>query len=61
LHGDSPDVMNGTAEDKLKARLKEKMGRDEDDEEEEPSTPKKRKNAPVDSGPMDRFLKKAKS
>lgn len=52
--------MNGTAEEKLKTRFKEKNGREEDDDDEAPSTPKKRKNAPVDSGPMDKFLKKPK-
>jgi len=63
-HGNSPEVLNGTAEAKLKARFREKMGKDEsDDEDELPSaSPKKRKNAPVENGPMDRFLsKKAKT
>lgn len=59
-HGNSPEVLNGTAEAKLKARFKEKMGKDESDDEEEftSASPKKRKNAPVENGPMDRFLSK---
>ena len=60
LHGNSPEVVKGTAEEKLKARFKEKNGRDEDEDDEAPSTPKKRKNAPVENGPMDKFLKKSK-
>jgi hypothetical protein len=54
--------MNGTAEEILRTTFREKMGReeDEDDVDVKVTVGGKRKIAPVDNGPMDKFLKKSK-
>lgn len=59
LHGDAPEVLDGSAEDILKRRFRDAMGTEEDEEEKVVvGAGQKRKAA---TGPMDSFVKKSKA
>lgn len=59
LHGDAPEVLDGSAEGILKRKFREVMGAEEDaDEKEVVSVGSKRK---AETGPMDSFVKKSKT
>lgn len=58
LHGDAPEVLDGSAEEILKRRFREVMGAEDADEKEVVSVGSKRK---AETGPMDSFVKKSKT
>ncbi|KAJ9115883.1 hypothetical protein QFC22_005026 [Naganishia vaughanmartiniae] len=68
LHGNSPEVMNGKAEETLKQKFKQAMGKEEDEDEGEGNDVKdgtggKRKattSSHSASGPLDAFVKRQK-